>query len=118
MKQFLNAFFYAGLVFLTPVITFGQCYKTERLCNPLKAQDLMEIIEFLLFEILVQIVAPIVVVLMLIWAGFDFIAAQGNSNKVTDAKNKLLYVVIGAVILLGAVVIYEIVVATVNALIA
>ncbi len=47
----------------------------------------------------------VIVVLMIIWAGFLFVTAQGNDTKLSKAKNAFMYSVIGTVILLGSWVI-------------
>ena len=47
-------------------------------------------------------VAIPIVVLFLVVAGFKFIAAQGNSSKLEEAKRNFLYVIIGALFILGA----------------
>ena len=52
-------------------------------------------------QALVYVAIPIVV-LFLVVAGFKFIAAPGNSSKLEEAKRNLLYVIIGALFILGA----------------
>lgn len=37
-------------------------------------------------------------VIMLIWGGFRYIISGGDSKKITDAKNTILYAIIGLVI--------------------
>ena len=77
------------------------------LINPLNSGDctpngdclrsfLMSILDFL-----IQI-GGIAVILMLVYVGYLFVIAQGNETKITDAKNALLWTVIGALILLGS----------------
>lgn len=73
----------------------------------------------LLREITNNIILPIgavIVVLMVIYAGFLFVTAQGNENKITDAKRAFTYAVIGALILLGAWVIANVIKETICAL--
>ena len=55
-----------------------------------------------------------IIALAIIYAGFLFVTAQGNSEKLTKAKKTLLYTLIGAALLLGAVVIAEAIKGTVN----
>ena len=43
-----------------------------------------------------------VVVIMLLYTGFLFVVARGNSEKLTAAKQALMYALIGAAIVLGA----------------
>ncbi|KKT36751.1 MAG: hypothetical protein UW25_C0004G0079 [Candidatus Nomurabacteria bacterium GW2011_GWB1_44_12] len=49
----------------------------------------------------VQVLMPFIV-LAFIYSGFLFVSAQGNETKLTNAKNILLYSMLGAFILLGA----------------
>ncbi len=50
---------------------------------------------------IVLLLTPIVVIMML-YAGFLFVTAQGNAEKLGEAKKALLYTMIGAAIVLGA----------------
>ncbi|HEX7651470.1 MAG TPA: hypothetical protein VF439_02020 [Candidatus Paceibacterota bacterium] len=61
-------------------------------------------------------IGGIIVTIMLVFVGFKFVAAQGNSEKLTEARTMLLWTVIGALILLGAKAIEVGIVATVNSL--
>lgn len=57
-----------------------------------------------------------IIALAIIYAGFLFVAARGNSEKLTEAKNALVNALIGAAILLGAMAIAKLISATVLAL--
>jgi len=87
------------------------------LANPLAnggVNDIPTLIQKIL-EIVITIGVPIVA-LAIIYAGFQFVAARGNPEKLKRAKETLLYVIIGAAILLGAYVIAEAIGATVEAI--
>lgn len=89
-----------------------------QLTNPLGGQDGIKDIPSLvkkLLEIVLKIGVPLIA-LSIIYTGYLFIAAQGAPDKLTNAKNSLVYVVIGAAILLGAYVIAESIVGTINAI--
>ena len=58
-----------------------------------------------------------VVALFLVIAGFKFISAQGDSGKLTEAKENFMYVIIGALLILGAWVIATIINGTVSQLV-
>ena len=76
--------------------------------NPL-AGNVTDIISFVRF-VLTNIVLPIgvvIVVFFVIYSGFLFVTAQGNASKLEDARKTFLWVVVGAAILLGSVVIAE-----------
>ena len=68
--------------------------------NPIKANTIGEFVEKIL-EIVVTIGVPIVAI-FIIYSGFLFVQARGNSEKLKEAKNTFLYTIIGAAILLGA----------------
>ncbi len=70
------------------------------LCNPLKAHS----IQGLLVDILSYLVriGTIFIILMLVFVGFKFVAARGNSGELEKVRTMLLWTIIGAVIILGA----------------
>lgn len=104
-----------SIVMVLPFVVGAQC-EDGQLCNPLGTDSIWELFETLINDILVGIIAPIVVTLGLLWSGFNFITAQGNESKLAKARTQFLYVLVGSVILLGAAVILELVVGTVNEL--
>ena len=55
-------------------------------------------------QVMVKIGLPVVAIFILI-AGFKFAAAGGNPDKIEKAKENLVYVFIGATLILGAWVI-------------
>lgn len=84
-----------------------------RIPNPL-ISDATSITDFLKI-VLQNVVIPlgvVVIVLLVMYSGYLFVTAQGNDKKIGDAKKTLLYVLIGAAILLGATVIAEVIQAT------
>lgn len=85
------------------------------LINPLGAgTDINKLIADIL-QLVVRL-GSVVVILMLVYIGFLFVAAQGNESKLTQAKQALMWTVIGALVLLGAEAIAQGIQATVNAL--
>ncbi len=115
-----------GFVFvwtvLVPAITHAQNAQGPtcggKLCNPLKdGMGLQELVVYIVKDILVGLIAPIVITLALLWSGFQFVSAQGNDQKLAQAKTNFLYVIIGGVVLLGAYVILELVTNTVDQII-
>lgn len=90
----------------------------ETLNNPLEGGGIDSIPSLVqsLLEIVLSIGVPIIAI-AIIYTGFKFIAAQGSSTKLKEAKDMLLYVIIGSGILLAAYVIAESIGATVNAII-
>jgi hypothetical protein len=57
-----------------------------------------------------------IIALAIIYCGFLFVFARGNSEKLGHAKDALLYTLIGAAILLGALAIAQMISATVLSL--
>lgn len=68
--------------------------------NPLTFDTIEEFFAGLL-KFIVR-VGFIVVTVALIWVGFLFVQAQGRPEKITQAKEALLWTLVGALILLGA----------------
>ena len=54
-----------------------------------------------------------VIALAVVYCGFLFVAARGNSEKLTKAKSALTWTLVGAAILLGALAIAKMIAATV-----
>lgn len=81
--------------------------------NPLAFPSITELMQALLNMVIV-ISIPFVM-LFIIYAGFKYVTAQGNPEKLQEANRALLYGIIGGVIIVGAVAILQIVENTVNA---
>tara|TARA_B100000508_G_scaffold140740_2_gene143162 strand:- start:2041 stop:2517 length:477 start_codon:yes stop_codon:yes gene_type:complete len=81
--------------------------------NPLQAKSITEFF-FQIIEILLIFAIPIIV-FFIILAGFRFVTAQGDTNKLSDAKRALLYAIVGGLLILGAYIILEVIESTVNA---
>lgn len=88
---------------------------SSTIVNPL-GQD-MDIIDFLqkLFVNIVKIAFPFLVIFM-IWSGFMFVEARGNEEKLKKAKKNFFYVIIGALLVLGAWTIASVIKGTVDEL--
>jgi|GEM_PF-2308514 len=80
--------------------------------NPLKNDSLIAFINSIIDAALK--LGAIVSVVAVILAGFMFVTAHGDEDKIKTAKNILLYAVIGMVILLGARMISEVIINTVT----
>ncbi|MES3005292.1 MAG: hypothetical protein V4690_04310 [Patescibacteria group bacterium] len=88
------------------------------LTNPVDCGDnctIMSLITLILKNVIMPI-AAVAVVLWIIWAGFTFITAQGKPAEIEKAKQRLLWSLVGAGILLGATAISEVVQRTVESL--
>ena len=97
----------------TPSSTSGVSLNT-RIANPLGSNitDLPTFINVIVSFVL--LIAIPIIVLAVIYAGFLFVTAQGNSEKLKKAKTTLLYTLIGAALLLGSFVIAKAIQGTVS----
>ncbi|MCM2339259.1 MAG: pilin [Burkholderiales bacterium] len=129
-KNLLNIVLIMFMLFL-PLISFGQTdtgtkpptsdigtqppsSESLKLVNPIESKTLTQLIEKVLVGI-VKLGMPIIV-LAIIYSGFLFVAAQGNSEKLDEAKRSLIYTLIGAAILLGSWGLAQLITDTVKAL--
>jgi len=71
----------------------------------------------LLYENLLKVLIPLVFV-AIVWAGFRFVVAQGKDAELTNAKKNLKNVLIGAVIILIAGALIQVLGNTITSLIA
>ncbi len=85
------------------------------LINPLKGGGNLQSFLLNILDFVIQI-GGVIVVLMLIFVGYKFVAAQGEPAKITEARSALLWTVVGALILLGSKAIAIGIEATVKAL--
>lgn len=85
------------------------------LINPLKGGGNVESFLQSILAIVIRIGA-IIVILMLVYVGYLFVIAQGEPGKISEARQMLLWTVVGALILLGSQAIAVGIKATVQAL--
>ncbi len=90
--------------------------QSQRLENPLDSSfsDIPTFIAGAL-KVLVVIALPIIA-LFIVVAGFMFIKARGNPGDLSKAKENFMYVIIGALLILGAWVIATLISGTVTQL--
>lgn len=106
MKKFLIP----SAVFFTFIIPTAFLFaQTVTLTNPLSAQ--YSSIPSLLGALLnvVEYIGAIACGLWIIWAGFSFVKARGNSEELSKAKTAFLHAVIGTLIILGAGAILQVI---------
>jgi len=99
IKKNLFSIIFIAFMLVLPVLSFAQ---DTKIFNPLgdNTQTLSGFVEKILKGV-IKIGMPIIV-LAIIYSGFLFVSAQGNSEKLSEAKRALLYTLIGAAILLGS----------------
>lgn len=86
--------------------------KSGELCNPIKANSIGEFLTATT-KAFITIAFPIVV-LMIIYSGFLFVAAQGNEEKLKTAKRTIVWTIIGGLIVLAATVLVNVISGTVT----
>jgi len=100
-------------VFAQSTATQG-CTGNNCLQNPLRFPSLETFIQGFL-QAMVMIALPIITVFV-VYAGFLFIAARGNKDKIGKARDNFVYVVIGAALILSAWVLATLIGGTVSQL--
>ena len=85
------------------------------LVNPLGAGATLSTLVTDVLNFVIRIGA-IVIIFILTYVGYLFVAARGNATKISDARRALLWTIVGALILLGAQAISLGIQATVQAL--
>ncbi len=107
--------FIIPLLFFIPFFIFAQpTPAVTTIQNPLGPNNTS--VQDILIKImnLVATVGAIVVVFFIIFSGYKFVAARGNPGEIEDAKKTFYATIIGGAILLGADIIANVVVNTVN----
>lgn len=82
--------------------------------NPLKVDTIQGAIQLFMSAVL-RVALPFIVVFF-IWSGLSFVLARGNPDKIKVAKNMFLYTVVGTLLILGAWVITNAIIGTVNSI--
>ena len=124
MKNKITKIYYTFIVFglliplkfVSAVVSDGGAGATgaTTISNPLNVGSIEELIAAIL-NIITAIGTPIAVLFM-IYAGFKFVSAQGNLEKIKDAKETLMWTIVGIVVLLGASVLSTVISGTIQQL--
>lgn len=96
-------------------VNTGGSGQSVTLMNPLKSGTSLESFLTSILEFIIRI-GSIAIILMLVFVGYKFVVAQGSDTKLSEAKNMLLWTIIGALVLLGAQAISLAIRATVKSL--
>jgi hypothetical protein len=86
-----------------------------KLQNPLKVDTIEGAVKYFV-NVLIKIAIPFIVVFF-IWSGLKFILAQGNPEKIKEAKHMFWYTIIGTLLILGAWTITNAIIGTVNSIV-
>lgn len=91
---------------LIPSVMFADVVNTsaltvqEKLTNPITTNTFSEFVSKVI-NVIVDVLTPFVV-LAFIWSGFLFVRAQGNEERLLEARKVILMTVLGAFILMAA----------------
>lgn len=99
--------------FLTSVPTASVF--AEPLYNPLDGSGINSIPDFFraILDIVMVFAVPLIV-FFIIYAGFLYVMARGNPEKISKAHNALLFAIIGGVLILSANLLLDIVSGTIS----
>lgn len=109
-----EVFLHVALAVFFCALLINPVMAQTRLENPSAFPSLSALIEGLLRSI-VYIALPIIS-LFVVYSGFKFVFAQGNQEAIKEAKYNFLYVIIGALLILGAWALAQLIGNTVNEL--
>ena len=84
-----------------------------KITNPLQSQTIPAFL-FKIIDVLLIFALPLII-LYIMYAGYLFVTAAGNAEKVSGAKSALLWSVVGGVIVLGARLIISVIEGTIKA---
>jgi len=113
---FLTALIMPGAVQAAVPVSENSCGREGGLVSLLPSDicSLEDVIATVI-DLIVQ-VGTILLVLMLVFTGFKFVAAQGNPEEIKSARESLTWVIIGGLLLLGAEALSLVIKATVQTL--
>lgn len=111
--QIRRALAIVAITLLTPTPLLAEdTTDTIELENPLSFDSFTEFLSAILG--IVMILAVPIVVFFIVYAGFLYVTAQGNSEQVGKATRALTYAIVGGLIILGAEVLAGIIENVVN----
>lgn len=109
--QILNLVKIFSIIILMPIFARSEGCKNEGetvIPNPINACTFSDLVRDFT-QIILEIGLPLAA-LFIILAGFQFVTAQGNAEKIKKARQTLTWTIIGAAVIIGARVIAEAVV--------
>jgi type IV secretory pathway VirB2 component (pilin) len=107
--------FTIATLYALPLFALAEGYTGVKLKDPvariMEPQNLID-----LLVTIFQFLGGPIVVIGIIYAGYLLVTAQGDEHKLEEGKKTLLWVIIGAAVILGATVLKEVVQGTINEL--
>jgi Type IV secretion system pilin len=90
----------------------AQVGEVTKLANPIQADNIIEFLEQII-DVLFVFALPIIVIYIM-YAGLQFVLARGNPGEIEQARNALLWAIVGGVIILGAKIIITVIAGTIQ----
>ena len=117
IKENWHKLFFLVNSFFTPLLLVyaGDTCPKGVICNPIPSITSIPGLVQTILQYVIKMGIPIVA-LAIVYSGFLFVFARGNSEKLTQARNTLMYTLIGSAILLGSWAIATMISSTVQAL--
>jgi len=123
IKKILIPLLIFAFIFIFPLTVSGQTTPDPgtttpnppivKLENPIKGIDSIPGLIQTLLEGAIKIALPLIAI-AIIFAGFQYVAARGNSEKISRAHQTLLWTLVGSAILLGSWALAKLIGATVT----
>ncbi len=114
LKRKIVILFFVLSIVITPFFSFADEEITATLENPLSATSLFCFLKDILDVLLT--IGVIIAVLFMVYAGFMYVTARGDTAKLSTAHKAFLGAVIGTAIIMGVWVIANAIVGTINAI--
>ena len=111
MKTLKKTLRVAGIALTTMLVPLSSFAQT--LTNPTSGAGINNVQDFVaaFLKAVVQISLPILT-LFIVYAGFRFVFARGNPGALEEAKKNFLWVILGAILILGAWVLASLIAST------
>ena len=101
--RYIACIFVAKLFIFLPVLPV----RAQTIENPLNVDTIGEFLAAILT--IVMVLAVPVIIFFIVYAGFLYVTARGNSEQVQQATRAFTYAIIGGLIVLGAMVLVGII---------
>lgn len=111
IKHFISAAIVMGSILLVPALSVS-AQAIGQVDNPLGNKDICGLIGGILKAIM--LIGLPISVLFIVYSGFKFVTAQGNTDKLKEARENFLYTIIGIAVFFGAWVIVGVLTGTIN----
>ena len=104
-----------AFIFWIAILYVHTTHAQSKLGPPLSGVTNVSVFVSWLIGIIVTILWPAIIVFWL-FVGFKFVSAQGSSEKIIEARNALLWAVVGTAIVAGAQVLKIVIEGTISSL--